>query len=546
MSTLLSQIADIFEDYNKYKINNSSEIEYLKEWNISGWVKECRNQGEIDFINITDGSTIDKFQIVLNKSILNKFDKLENITGATINVTGFVVKSQGKNQLIEMKASNIIIVGPVLNKNSILLAKSVNIPTLREHQHIRPRFTGPNCIFKIRSQAAKSVHDFFHAHKFYNLDPNIITTSDCEGAGEVFTITTLTPDNQLVKLKNTDIPVDIMSYDESLLELIFNIISLCIKICVKMYALLFQSIIPIDPNTITKTSSIIESNIVTDIYKNDFFQKHAYLTVSSQLQLESLSQGLSRVYTFNPSFRAEKSKTTRHLACFTHLEWEIAFIDLKQLMDFSEELVKYVIKDIMVKCAKEYDILDKFASKGIINKLTKMIDEPFERITYTKAIDLINEHKIDILAKNKGVMTIDDIPKWGDDLGSCCEKYICDHIYKKPVFAFNYPKTLKSFYMKLNDDNLTVQSVDLLCNGLGELIGSSIREDSLDKLNKAMDDKSMDKNVLQWYIDLRTNSTFPHGGAGLGFDRLVNLCTLIDGNIRDVVPFPVAFGECNY
>jgi asparaginyl-tRNA synthetase len=284
----------------------------------------------------------------------------------------------------------------------------------------------------------------------------------------------------------------------------------------------------------------------SDLYKEDFFQKQAFLTVSSQLQLEALCAGLSRVYTLNPSFRAEKSKTKRHLGCFTHLEWEIAFIDINQLMDFSEALVKYVIGQTLKDCAKEYEELNKFISKGIIDKLTKVIEQPFERITYTKAIELIEEHKDQILKTYSKELEPKDIPVWGDDLGSYCEKYICDHIYGKPVQVYNYPKDLKSFYMKANDDGKTCQSVDVLFEKLGELIGSSIREDSYEKLIARMDEKSMDKSKLEWYLFLRKNSGSQTGGAGLGFDRLVNFCSLMDGNIRDVVPFPVSFEECEY
>jgi asparaginyl-tRNA synthetase len=283
-----------------------------------------------------------------------------------------------------------------------------------------------------------------------------------------------------------------------------------------------------------------------DPYKNDFFEKQAFLTVSSQLQLEALAAGLSRVYTLNPSFRAEKSKTKRHLACFTHLEWEIAFIDMNDLMNFSEGLIKYVIGKTLKDCITEYTELDKFVSKGIIEKLTSFINSEFQRISYDDALVLIHENKKQILKKFSKELTLKDIPNWGSDLGSYCERYISEDIYKKPTFVYNYPRELKSFYMKINPDGKTVQGVDLLIPGLGELIGSSIREENYEKLCKEMESRGMDKSKLEWFVDLRRNSTFQHGGAGLGFDRLVNMCTLMDGNIRDVVPFPVAFQECDY
>jgi len=514
------QIIDIFNDYKKYhdkvildgiqRIDQNIAVQdtqsvasqlksanyisqYSKFWSIKGWVRDCRVQSENVFITLYDGSTSDSLQIISNLS--NVID-LDNLRGACIEVSGNVIKSPAKGQDIEMICDKITVIGLVTDKNSILHIKNIQLETLRSHQHLRSRFRTFNYIYKIRSTLLKNIHNFFHSNNFYNLDPNIITTSDCEGAGEVFTITTLEP-SEIIQIEE-------------------------------------------------KNKSSKKEDKIKDLYSKDFFEKQAYLTVSSQLQLEALSAGLSRVYTLNPSFRAEKSKTKRHLACFTHLEWEIAFINIDQLMDFSEYLIKYVVSETLDNCKKEYEELNKFVSKGIIEKLENIINNKFVRITYDEAIKLIDENKDSIINKSK----IDNeniiLPIWGDDLGSICEKYICDKIYGKPVFVYNYPKDLKSFYMKLNDDNRTVKAVDLLIPQLGELIGSSIREDSYEKLIKRMDELKMDRYKLDWYIELRKNSTFPHGGAGLGFDRLVNVCTLMDGNIREVVPFPVSFQECYY
>lgn len=485
---LKKQIVNIIHDYKEWLITNEGK-EYSKEETISGWVRDFRSQSENAFISIHDGSTCDILQVVCLKSKIDNFDTLENVRGACIEVSGTVIKSPAKGQLIELLAKNITILGIVEDKKSILLVKNVPIDTLRAYQHLRPRFRTFGYIYKIRSTLLKNIHNFFHDNNFYNIDPNIITTSDCEGAGEVFTITT------------------------------------------------------IDANKINMNGT---KEIVDDIYKDDFFEKQAFLTVSSQLQLEALAAGLSRVYTLNPSFRAEKSKTKRHLACFTHLEWEIAFIDINDLMNFSEGLIKYVIGKTLKDCAGEYNELDKFVSKGIIDKLSGFIHSEFQRISYDEALVLIHENKKQILKKFSKELTIKDIPNWGDDLGSYCERYISEDIYKKPTFVYNYPKELKSFYMKINPDNKTVQGVDLLIPGLGELIGSSIREENYEKLCNEMNRRGMDKSKLEWFVDLRKNSTFKHGGAGLGFDRLVNMCTLMDGNIRDVVPFPVAFQECDY
>jgi asparaginyl-tRNA synthetase len=252
---------------------------------------------------------------------------------------------------------------------------------------------------------------------------------------------------------------------------------------------------------------------------------------------------MGKVYTMNPSFRAEPSLTNRHVACFTHVEWELAFIDLHQLMDFNEDIITYVIAHVLDNANDDLQVLDKFVSNGIINKLIYSIQEPFVRITYTEALNILNDNLSDLQNKYSDF----NMPLWGDDLGSNCERYLTDHIYKKPVIVYNYPKVLKSFYMKQNDDEpRTVQSCDVLIPGVGEVIGSSIREDNLNKLIDVITEKNMKLEPLQWYIDLRKNSSFPHGGAGLGMDRLIAFCTFVEGSIRDVIPFPVAYEFCEF
>lgn len=518
VSSLPLQLVDIYNDFTLY---NESQIltPYSKMWEIQGWVRDYRSQSDNAFVSIYDGSTSEIFQLVCSKDKTKNFDSLENLRGGVVKAKGLVIKSPAKGQIIEMICDLIEPIGLVHDKNSIILAKTVQFETLRKHQHLRSRFRSFSYIYKIRSTLLKHIHNFFHSNRFYNLDPNIITTSDCEGGGEAFTISSLNSNELILKA------------EKILKEKIDDKLNLTTN-----------------PTNSTNPTQI-EKKLLSefDVYSNDFFHKHAYLTVSSQLQLEALTAGLSRVYTLNPSFRAEKSKTKRHLGCFTHLEWEIAFIDINQLMDFSESLVKYVIGETLKECTKEYDELNKFLSKGIIDKLKNVINFSFERITYTKAIELIEENKEKILQMYSKEIKSSDIPNWGDDLGSYCEKFICDCIYSKPVFVYDYPIELKSFYMKANNDEKTCMAVDLLCPQLGELIGSSIREDSYSKLIKRMDLKSMDKSILKWYIELRNNSNSAQtGGAGLGFDRLVNFCCLMDGNIRDVVPFPIAFEECEY
>lgn len=489
VSALKKQISQIFNDYEVW-VKEHPDSEYNVVETVRGWVRDFRFQTSNAFVSLTDGSTVRPLQILVSKSSTPDFDNLENLRGACIEVSGNIVKSPAQGQVIELVAHNFKIIGLVQDKKHIILTKSANLETLRNYQHFRSRFRSYNQIYKIRSTLLKNIHDFFHANNFYNLDPNVITTSDCEGAGEVFTITSL----DLTKDLN-------LSLDK----------------------------------TDTKKS----------IFTDDFFGKQAYLTVSSQLQLEALCAGLSRVYTLNPSFRAERSKTKRHLGCFTHLEWEIAFIDMDDLMNFSESLIKYVIGKTLSDCKEEYAELDKFLSKGIIEKLSEFVNSQFARISYDHAIELIEQNKKAILKQFKE-LDFKQLPKWGDDLGSYCERFICESIYKRPTFVYNYPKDLKSFYMKVNPDDKTCQGVDLIIPQLGELIGSSIRESSYENLIKQMDARSMDKTKLQWYIDLRTSGNAQTGGAGLGFDRLVNVCTLMDGNIRDVVPFPVSYQECDY
>lgn len=465
-------------------------------YTIKGWIRAVRKQANILFIQIYDGSHALPLQTLLvnegDKKELFLYFERDSSVGACIYVSGLIKKSPAKGQLFELHINKGEIIGKVETPATYLPSvKGVSLEKLRETQHLRSKFKSFGSIYRIRSTLSKAVHSFFEMHNFHHLDPNVITSHDCEGAGEVFTITTLLKDKG--------------------------------------------------------------KNEVIDFSK-DFFQKQAFLTVSSQLQLEAICAGMGGVYTTNPSFRAEQSKTRRHMASFTHLEWEIPFIELKDLMDFTEDLIKYCIKSVLSKCKDDVQELDSFLAKGLIDKLNTVVNNEFERISYTKAISLVKGNKDNILKKFGDAISADTLPKWGDDLGSYCERYICEEIYKKPVCIYNYPKSLKSFYMKQNCDvgegeegeGATVQGVDVIVNGIGELVGSSIREENYDLLVKEMDDRKMNKEDYEWYIDLRKNGTFPHGGAGLGFDRLVSFCTSMEGNIREAVPFPVCYQECNY
>jgi asparaginyl-tRNA synthetase len=360
----------------------------------------------------------------------------------------------------------------------------MSLEILRDHQDVRVKTRTLNAVFRIRSGLSKATHDFFEIVGAKHLNPNIITTSDCEGAGEVFTIT-----NMLGK---------------------------------------------------TNTVPVLKDTNEID-YSKDFFEKHAFLTVSSQLQLELLCAGLSKVWTSNKSFRSEKSKTSRHLAEFEHIEWEFAWTDLNELMNISEHYTQYCFQYVLDNYMDDLEELNKFMSKGIIDKLKTFCSKNYIRITYDDAIKIIVDNQKEIIEKYK----LSILPKWGDDLGSECEKYIAEIVYNHPVFVYNYPKELKSFYMKQNDDGRTVQGCDLLVPGLGELIGSSVREHDYNKLMKIVEERKMDITPLKWYIDLRRNGSTPTAGAGLGFDRLVRICTGME-NIRDAVCFPVAYQECKF
>jgi asparaginyl-tRNA synthetase len=456
--------------YNEF-INNKNII------NVKGWIQSCRKQSTNLFIQFYDGSIAKNLQIIF----LNYIGEHNNIpTGTTIEISGIIVKSPAKGQEYEMQGIDIQIIGIIQDPSTYLpCVKGIKLENLRNKAYIKPKFQSMRAIYRIRNNICKAIHKFFELNNCFQIDPNIITTSDCEGAGEVFTITTL--------LNN-------------------------------------------------------KNNINVDFNK-DFFEKQAFLTVSSQLQLEALCSGMSKVYTFNPSFRAEPSQTNRHVACFTHVEWEFAFINLEQLMDLNEDIIKYTISYILDNSFDDLQLLNKFISPNIINKLINIISEPFIRITYSEAIDIINDNIQNI--KNKYPDT--EIPKWGDDLSSNCEKYLTEHIFSyKPILVYNYPISLKSFYMKKNDDNMTCQSCDLLIPSIGEVIGSSIREDNYDNLLNIINDRKMDTKSLEWYINLRKDATFPHGGSGLGIDRLISFCTLNDGSIKDVIPFPISYKDCNY
>jgi asparaginyl-tRNA synthetase len=445
-----------------------------KQIKVRGFVSSASETSTTTFLKIYDGTIPTFLQVVISgKSTIQKTQ--------FIHIIGTIVKSPMAGQEFELASSSIKEFGKIADSGTFLpLAKGVGLDKLRgENTYLRSRFQTFQAIFRIRSAIEFIIYSFMEKKHFLKTDPNILTSADCEGAGEMFHIQA-----------------------------------------------------PIDPK-----------------HPEPFFGKEMVgLTVSSQLPLEALAVVGRGVYTMNKSFRAERSKTTRHLAEFSHFEFESFTLgDLKSLMDFIEEIVRHVIETALIKCKTELELLDSYASKGIIQRLKGLISPKWGRLSYTEALELLIKDK-EIFIKWSGIDP-EEFPKWGDDLGSKCERYLAEEVYKSPIFVHDYPLDLKSFYMKQNapdsQGRKTVMGCDFLVPGLGELVGSSVREDDYSKLIAEMERRKMSSKDLSWFIDLRRNASYPHGGAGLGFDRLVSVICGV-ANIRDAVPFPVSYGECDF
>ena len=455
-----------------------------KEVTVKGWVRTFRNN---QFIAINDGSTIHNLQAVVD---FNNTDEalLKRIsTGAAVSITGELIESQGKGQQVEVKVKELVILGDSDAEKFPLQPKKHSLEFLREIAHLRFRTTTFNAVFKVRHALAFAIHQFFNERGFVYLHTPIITASDAEGAGEMFRVTAF-------DLKNP-------------------------------------------PKT--------ESGEID--YKQDFFGKSTNLTVSGQLEGELAAMSLGEIYTFGPTFRAENSNTTRHLAEFWMIEPEVAFADLQDNMQLAEDLLKYVIRYAMEHCADELEflktrLLEEEKSKpqeerselDLLAKLNFCLSNDFIRLTYTEAIEILKNS-----APNKKKKFKYLIESWGADLQSEHERYLVEKHFKKPVILTNYPKEIKSFYMRLNEDDKTVRAMDILFPGIGEIVGGSEREERLDFLEKRMKELHIPIDELYWYLDTRRFGTAPHAGFGLGFERLVLFVTGMT-NIRDVIPFPRA------
>ena len=433
------------------------------------------------FIAINDGSCIANLQCVIDYENTESSILKKINTGAAVKIIGDLISSKGSGQNLEIIVNKISIIGESDSESYPIQPKRHSLEFLREKAHLRIRTTTFSAIMRIRSVLSFAVHEFFQEKNFYYINTPIITGSDAEGAGEMFKVTTLSSD---VSEKNTD-------------------------------------------------------------YKKDFFGKQTHLTVSGQLEAESYAMGLGNVYTFSPTFRAENSNTTRHLAEFWMIEPEMAFYDLNDNMNLAEEFIKSVLSKILSKCAKDLKFLDdRYDSEqknkpmrdrsemGLIEKINFVVNNSFKRVTYSDSFDILKNCKPN--KKNKFKYKIDE---WGVDLQSEHERFLVEKHFKCPVIIYDYPAKIKAFYMRMNDDQKTVRAMDVLFPGIGEIAGGSQREERLDVLEKRMEEMKIDKNELWWYLDLRRYGSVPHSGFGLGFERLVQFTTGM-GNIRDVIPFP--------
>ena len=441
---------------------------------VSGWVRTVRDSKAFAFIELNDGSFFKNLQIVLDESVPDFREVVKVTLGSAIEVEGTLKLTPEAKQPFELKASRVTVVG-MAAADYPLQKKRHTVEYLRTQAHLRPRTNLFSAVFRIRSVAAQSIHRFFADQDFVYVHTPLITASDCEGAGEMFRVTTLDIDNP-----------------------------------------------PRDEQGHVKVSE-------------DFFGKPANLTVSGQLNAEAFCMAFRNVYTFGPTFRAEKSNTQRHAAEFWMIEPEIAFADLNDDMALAEAMVRYVIADVMERCPEELDFLNSFVDKGLIDRLTHVRDSDFARVSYTEAIEIL---------KNSGEH-FEYGAYWGMDMQTEHERYLAEKHFGRPVCVYNYPKEIKAFYMKQNDDGKTVAAVDVLVPGIGELIGGSQREDRLDVLEARMDELGLDRESYWWYLELRKYGSTPHAGFGLGFERLIMYLTGVS-NIRDVLPFPRTTGSADF
>ncbi|MDW7773445.1 MAG: asparagine--tRNA ligase [Desulfobulbaceae bacterium] len=431
---------------------------------VYGWVRTRRDSGAISFFEINDGSSQQNLQVVVDRGETDSTTEIKTVgTGSSVHIRGRLVESPARGQDVELQASRFELIGGADPDSYPLQKKRHSFEFLRTIPHLRPRTNALSAVARIRSCLNFAIHGFFRERGFFQVHTPIITTSDCEGAGEMFTVTSLPPE----------------------------------KFCGR------------------------------DAFQHDFFGRRAGLTVSGQLQAEIYAQTLGRVYTFGPTFRAENSNTSRHLAEFWMLEPEMSFCDLQCDMDVAEELIRELVLAVLEQCSPELDLFNSFIDKGLGLRLEKTVHDSFVRVPYSDAIDMLL----------KAGKTFEYPVRWGMDMQSEHERFLCEEVIGRPVIVYDYPENIKPFYMRLNDDGRTVAAMDILMPGIGELVGGSQREERYDYLVKRMDDAGLSREEYSWYLDLRRFGTVPHAGFGLGFDRLIQFVTGMH-NIRDVIPFP--------
>ena len=438
--------------------------------NVRGWVRSRRGNKNVSFIALNDGSTIKNIQIVVDLAQFPEENLKPVTTGSCISATGHLVASQGSGQAVEIQLTELEVYGTADPEQYPLQKKGLSMEYLRTIAHLRPRTNTFGAVFRIRHNMAMAIHNYFHEHGFFYFHTPIITASDCEGAGQMFQVTT----KNLYNLKKDE-----------------------------------------------------EGKID---YSDDFFGKQTSLTVSGQLEGELAAMALGKIYTFGPTFRAENSNTPRHLAEFWMIEPEVAFIQKDELMDLEEDFIKYCVQWALDHCKDDLEFLNQFVDKGLIARLESVVKTDFIRLTYTEGIDILQ----DAIKNGKNF----EFPcTWGEDLASEHERYLVEEHFNKPVIMSDYPKDIKAFYMKINEDDKTVQGTDVLFPQIGEIIGGSVREESLDKLNAEIERRDIPMKDMWWYLDTRRFGAAPHAGFGLGFERLMLFVTGMQ-NIRDVIPFP--------
>ena len=446
---------------------------------VRGWVRTRRDsKAGLSFVNVHDGSCFDPLQVVAPADLANyESEVLKLSAGCSVIVDGELVASQGKGQALELRASRIEVTGFVDDPETYpIQPKAHSLEYLREVAHLRARTNVVGAVTRVRHTLATAIHRYFHEHGYFWIHTPIITASDCEGAGQMFRVSTLDLAN-----------------------------------------------VPRSPDG-------------TVDYSQDFFGKQAYLTVSGQLNVETYCMAMSKVYTFGPTFRAENSNTSRHLAEFWMVEPEIAFADLHDDASLAEDFLKYIFKAVLEERADDMAFFEKRIQKGTIERLEKFVESAFERMTYTDAVARLEQ------AKNKKF----EFPVgWGLDLQSEHERYLTEELVGRPVVVMDYPKVIKAFYMRMNDDGKTVAAMDVLAPGIGEIIGGSQREERLDVLDARLEELGLEKHIYDWYRDLRRYGTVPHAGFGLGFERTIQYATGMT-NIRDVIPFPRTPGHAEY